>query len=262
MQSILVSRYEFKYLVRPAQLAELRRRVLQYCEPDVYAEGAEWYGIQSLYLDTGNFRFFRESAESALERMKVRVRGYATGDGPVKLEVKRRWNDVVTKRSLLLPRGDWKAMRAAGLQALPRESAAFHSDFAAVVEAYRAAPRLLVTYERQAFFSDVDDYVRVTFDRRIQCQPMREWRLEGNPRAWRLVDDPAPGGADGSPYVMELKFTIAPPAWLHDMVTSFGLVRRGFSKYARGLRRTMMEREPAWDFRAAMPGLQPAWRMT
>ncbi len=253
MDTIVVSRFEYKYLLRPAQVPEIRRFLLRYCTPDINAEGAEWYGIHSLYLDTGDYRFYRQSADKALERMKLRVRAYTTGNGPVKLEVKRRVNELVTKKSLLLPRDQWDKVGLDGLGT--------SSEFASLVERLRAAPKLLVDYERQAFHSGVDDYVRVTFDRRIRCQPMREWNVRGHAKAWRLVDEAASGGESESAYVLELKFKVLPPVWLHDMVTTFGLVRRGFSKYARGVRHTIADRETSWDLRAAMNGAYRAWRV-
>jgi hypothetical protein len=108
-----------------------------------------------------------------------------------------------------------------------------------------------VTYERQAYFSVVDDYVRVTFDRRMRCQPVHKWTLTAPERGWRAVDDPASVGAASSLYVMELKFAIAPPVWLRDLVRRFDLSRRGYSKYGRAVRRCFMEREAAWDLRPA-----------
>jgi hypothetical protein len=109
--------------------------------------------------------------------------------------------------------------------------------------------------------STIDDYVRVTFDRRILCQPMHNWKLSGNLRLWRAVDDPATVREDNSTYVLELKFRIAPPIWLRDLVRTFGLVRRGFSKYARSAQRIRTDRDPAWDLRSH--GFVPAgaWRV-
>ena len=75
------------------QVPELRRFLLQYCSPDLNALGEEWYGIQSLYLDTTDYAFYQASVENAVERLKLRVRGYTTGGGPVKLGIKRRVGD-------------------------------------------------------------------------------------------------------------------------------------------------------------------------
>lgn len=245
MNTVTVSRYEYKYLVAPAALDDIRHYLLRYCDPDKHSNGAAWYTISSLYLDTPDYRFYRLSAGQALERIKLRARAYAMG-GPVKLEIKRRAGDLITKHSLVITPETWQRLARAGARALPHGANGAPVDFARLTEGFRAAPKLLVHYERQAFHSNVDDYVRVTFDRRIRCQPMRAWSFDGGPRAWGPVD----AGVENSPYVLEVKFILRPPAWLHDMVTALRLVRRGFSKYARGVRRTLGEREPAWDLRA------------
>lgn len=258
MDSMIVTRYEFKYLLSPARAPDVRHFLLNYCVPDVHTPGQEWYGIQSLYLDTGDFLFYRQSSENAMERMKLRVRAYASGDGPVKLEVKRRVNDLVTKRSLLFARPSWEQLRCHGLAAVPPEELTSLGDFGLQAERLRAAPKLLVDYERQAFHSDIDDYVRITFDRRIRCQPMNDWSTAGSPRRWRLIDNSAPGGE--SAYVLELKFQRHPPLWLRDLVTRFGLARHGFSKYARGVRSTLAERDPGWDLRQPGHTSPLAWR--
>ncbi len=237
-----ISRYEFKYHVPPDRLAELRRYLLRYCDADVNSRG-DWYPIYSLYLDTDNYRMYRDTEEGAPWRMKLRVRGYANAEAPVKLEVKRRMKDLVRKTSAVLSAANWdRVTRVGDLSALGQKG-----EFMQFTEGLRAAPKMLVSYERLAFSSKVDDYVRVTFDRRMRCQPMQEWSLSGQERLWRSVDDPASLGGGHSVYLMELKFVTAPPAWLRDMVNHFELQRRGYSKYGRAVRRWVFERESAWD---------------
>lgn len=258
MNLIKVSRYEFKYLLTPEEVPPIRRFLLRYCLPDTNAYGTEWYSIRSLYLDTPDYAFYRTSVEKAVERIKLRVRGYTTGTGPLKLEVKRRVGDVVTKTSLNTTPAIWAELTGAG----PRVA---HSGevplFLHRVEQMRASPKLLVTYERHALHSVIDDYVRVTFDRRIQCQQMLQWSMSGDPRGWLAVDQPPSVNEDESTYVLELKFKLAPPAWLHEMVTRFGLVRRGFSKYARATTLLQTLRDPAWDLRSCSEASSRVWRV-
>src|SRR5688500_2143213 len=119
MQIIDVSRYEFKYLLTADEVPEVRRFVLRYCAPDTNANGLEWYGIRSLYLDSPDYAFFRASVENAHERLKLRVRGYASGTEPVKLEIKHRIGDVVLKKSVIASAEIWGGVARAGLSSLP-----------------------------------------------------------------------------------------------------------------------------------------------
>ncbi len=260
MDTIYVSRYEFKYLVTPAQVPEVRRFLLRYCDADTNAGGAEWYEILSLYLDTPDYRLFRASSEKAVERLKLRVRGYANDAGPVKLEVKRRIGDVVCKQSMIVSQDMWQRFAAEGVSSLVGQVNP-SSPFLRLTQQLRAAPRVLVRYQRHALYSDVDDYVRVTFDRNITCQPNRQWTLTGSPRVWYPIDDPASSWEDASAYVLELKFKVAPPSWLRDLVIKFGLVRRGFSKYVRSIRRAQADRDPEWDLRRIDSMPARVWRV-
>lgn len=241
-----IARYEFKYLVRPTQLPDIRRFLSRYCVPDEHSSAGGWYPIRSLYLDNARYQLYRDTEESAPHRFKLRVRGYGDGAGPVKLEVKQRSMDLIVKTSATLSAEVWRGARHGSLGLLDA-----HRRFAQLVESLHAVPRMLVEYERQAYSSLVDDYVRITFDRRMRCQPAGEWNLAASDRAWRGVDDPASVGAESSLYVMELKFALAPPEWLRDLVRRFDLSRRGYSKYGRAVRRWVMEGEAAWDLRPA-----------
>ncbi len=93
-----ISRYEFKYHIPPDRLPELRRYLLRYCDADVNSRG-DWYPIYSLYLDNDRYKMYRDTEDGAPWRMKLRVRGYANAEAPVKLEVKRRMKDQVRKTS-------------------------------------------------------------------------------------------------------------------------------------------------------------------
>ncbi len=245
MQKIELNRYEFKYLLTPGETQDVRQYLSRYCRADCNAAGHEWYGIRSLYLDNDQYALYNISATREQERLKLRVRGYTTGNGPVKLEVKRRIGDVVNKISQPAPGDTWPAHIRTG-------------QFGRLVEELRARPKVLVEYERHALFSTVDDYVRVTFDRHIRVQRVRDWSIVPDPRQWQSIDDPVTQLEEDSLYVMELKFIDRPPAWLRDMVLRFNLTRRGFSKYVRGVKRLERWRSAAWDMRN---GSSRAWRV-
>lgn len=249
MERILVSRREFKYAIADWQLPSIRNYLLRYCVPDANAQSADWYAIRSLYLDTNDFALFRDSKEKAPYRFKLRARAYGDASGSIKLEVKRRVRDLVVKSSATVKAPQWAELAPGGLPALASLGLPSMAEFVQFTETLRATPRLLVYYERQAFSSLVDNYVRVTFDRHIQCQSLNNWDLLGDHRAWRPLDAPRAFGQSDSQYVMEIKFTDYPPDWLRDMVLHFGLERRGYSKYVRGVARLWHEAEPAWDLR-------------
>lgn len=249
MERILVSRREYKYAIADRQLPAIRDYLLRYCVPDANAQTPDWYAIRSLYLDDSDFTLFQDAKIKAPYRLKLRARAYGDASGSIKLEVKRRVRDLVVKTSATVKAPQWAERAPGGLPALAALNLPSMAEFVQFAETFRATPRLLVYYERQAFSSLVDDYVRVTFDRHIQCQSLTRWDLRGDPRAWLPLDAPRAFAQSDSQYVMEVKFTDNPPDWLRDMILHFGLERRGYSKYVRGVARLWHESEPAWDLR-------------
>jgi hypothetical protein len=247
MESIQVARCEYKYHVRACEVPAIRDRLLRYCVPDANSRGGEWYAIRSLYLDTRHYRLYHESKEKLPFRFKLRARAYGDARGSVKFEVKRRVRDLIVKTSATVKAPEWAVAAPAGLPGLFDLGKPAMHEFLQLAETWQASPRMLVYYERQAFSSTVDDYVRVTFDRAMKCQPMRDWCLTGEARSWLSVDAPASYDERDSVYVLEVKFAGKPPGWLRDFSLACGLERRGFSKYCRSVERAVFDREPAFD---------------
>ncbi|HLM74498.1 MAG TPA: VTC domain-containing protein, partial [Polyangiaceae bacterium] len=90
---------------------------------------------------------------------------------------------------------------------------------------------VLVEYEREAYVSVVDNYARLTFDRRIVCQARDTFDLEATPSRWRAVDHPVKTQTPEPVCVLELKFERVTPRWMVDLVKRLELVRLSFSKY-------------------------------
>jgi hypothetical protein len=258
---LCVSRFEYKYQLPPECVPEVCRFLLKYCAPDSHAEHGEWYPVRSLYLDTSQYLFYRQYADKVLRRRKLRVRTYGAAGSPVKLEVKDRHGDAISKESLVLDWRAWAEWLSAGGGEPRLAGQAFDCRFLHLIESLRADPKFLIEYERLAFTSDVDEAVRVTLDRRIRYQPCREWDLTGDACGWRHMDDALHGRAGKSAYVLELKFQSRPPAWLRDFALAFGLGRRGFSKYGRAVKHAAGRYDAPWDLRPldAAPGR--IWRI-
>ena len=104
------------------------------------------------------------------------------------------------------------------------------------MHAYNAEPKILTQYRRKAYFSECEDYARVTFD--IELKYMAETGFLLTPdkhemRACDLVTNFDPGCS----VVLELKcYTTQVPLWMIDLIRKFGLQRRSFSKYVIGIK--------------------------
>ena len=253
-----IARYEFKYAIPHSLLDPIRQFIQGYCALDQHAAPPDgFYSITSLYLDDHRFQSFRDTDEGKPDRFKLRIRTYGTAcDGPVNFEVKHRINGAIVKSTVKFPGPDWtrffQPCAAPDVERLPSPQRTALEKFLLLTRKFRAVPKMLVRYERLAFRSRTDQYVRVTFDRRLVHQTMPDYDLEGDSSRWRPIDDEGYMGKAESSLVLELKFMNRPPRWLEQLTRCFGLVRRGCSKYAGAVRRSVFQRELAWD-RAPVP---------
>jgi hypothetical protein len=245
---ISLERLELKYLIDERTAERIRREIEPYCRPDLYSVAAtsaateRGYGISSLYLDSPGLAFHRAKERGDSDRLKLRVRTYHAG-GPAVLEIKRRSADVIHKQRARVARGDVERT----VQGFPLEgtfgpdSSRSAMQFARLSAVHGAEPSLHVRYRREAWVSDVDDYARVTFDRRIEAKPADDWTLDGGPGGWCAFDHHWLPEQRISNIVLELKCHNAVPIWITDLVRRHGLQRRSFSKYSIGIQVTRRE---------------------
>lgn len=239
-------RYEHKFIVGSDVIDEFRARLAPFCSLDTHSAASpdHRYDITSLYYDTPRLAFFEDSANNVGRRYKLRVRRYGEklGDSPVFFEVKHRIGDVVMKRRAFVPPLRWRQR----LRDDHPDASEAERDFRARLHARGAQPTLLVRYAREAWKGEIDNYVRVTFDTRMSFATVADEILDSD-RIWEPADDPVAFDESGSLTLIEVKFERTVPRWLSAIVRDLGLVRRGFSKYSTGIRRTFGTEEGALD---------------
>lgn len=243
----LIERREYKYLIDEATAERIRHAIAPFCDLDPFAarRPAGRYTIDSLYFDTPSLALYRANEVELRDRFKLRVRTYPQSPhGPVFFEVKSRANDVISKTRGKVPRDLWVELLAAPGARIPPHIRGSHrvavERFMALAKTYHAAPISVVRYEREPYVSTVDTYARVTFDRHIRSQITRRLSLSTDPRGWRANDNEELAQSVGPITVLELKFTSAVPRWMVNIVSSFDLLRRAFSKYGTSLKTWFM----------------------
>jgi SPX domain protein involved in polyphosphate accumulation len=253
-------RYEYKYVIPPDLMGSIRSFLRPYCEMDWYAarEEDKFYTITSLYLDTSGYKTYWDKEHEAPTRFKLRIRTYGRRcEGPVKFEVKRRLNEVSRKSWVVVPSNTWPTLLTAPADGfaltLRKSEKSALDEFVRLTRTLAATPKMLVRYQRQAFTSRIDRYVRISFDRRLCYQPARGYDLMGRASAWRFNDDPASVGESGPRIILELKFMTTAPLWLVDLVRTFNLTRRGFSKYGTAVARTLYADQDGRELLQAIP---------
>jgi hypothetical protein len=239
----MIERREYKYLIDRETAAGVRAAIKPFCQLDAFAAKSpnRTYTVETLYLDTPDLSLFWANDHEQVDRVKMRVRGYAEAPtAPVYLEVKRRINDVIAKSRGKVSRD--LCMRLLGDPASAIPASITGKDrvaverFMALARTIHIQPFTLVRYEREPYFSLIDDYARVTFDTHIRAHKIDSLTFEPDGRCWRALDDVVTQRSSHSMVVLELKFTTHVPLWMVNIARSFGLVRGGYSKYGNSIR--------------------------
>ena len=99
--SLQKQRFELKYIMDEAQALAIRDFVRCYLDLDPHGEGQPdlSYPVHSLYLDSPSMQLYHSTINGNKNRFKLRVRFYDENqDSPVFLEIKRRMNNIISKK--------------------------------------------------------------------------------------------------------------------------------------------------------------------
>ncbi len=214
-------RYEIKFMLTDLQKNILLDAMEPYMRLDKYGRTT----IRNIYFDTDNFRLIRRSAEKPVYKEKLRVRSYslAEPDSQVFVELKKKYKSVVYKRRLVLAERDVTDAFAAGMP-LPVKS-----QIGDEIEYFREyygslAPRVFLSYDREAYYSlDCSDF-RVTFDNNIMYRT-DDLSLCLPPEGKSIVDKRL--------VLMEIKTAGAIPLWMTRTLAENRIFKTSFSKYGK-----------------------------
>lgn len=227
---MVFKRYEIKYLLNRKQ----KEKVLQAMEPYMELDGYGRSTIRNIYYDTDNYRLVRTSLEKPVYKEKLRVRSYQTaspGD-KVFVELKKKFDSVVYKRRINIAEGQAMEYLAGAAPAPIHTHITEEIDY--FLQFYQTlAPRVFLSYEREAFYTREPGEFRVTFDENILfreedlslgCGIYGEALLEPG---YTLMEIKTPGGI---------------PLWMVKALTEEKLHKTSFSKYGSAYQ-TMFLRE-------------------
>lgn len=224
----IFKRYEIKYLLTLEQQERICKAMEPYMEMDKYGHTT----IRNLYFDTDSYRLIRRSIEKPVYKEKLRIRSYRLADEttPVFVELKKKYRSTVYKRRLQLPYRqamDWLAGCGCPVQnQISREIDYFLHFYGDL------APRVFLSYDRQAFYSRDGSNFRVTFDDNVLCR-QEDISLHAPPGGKPLLP---PGKV-----LMELKTPGAIPLWMTRLLTEEKLYKASFSKYGTAYQTTIFQ---------------------
>jgi hypothetical protein len=186
----------------------------------------------SLYFDTPDFLLIRRSLDKPLYKEKLRIRSYglAESDTTVFIELKKKFKGVVYKRRISMTEED-------AMNYLLFDDKVLHNQIEAEIDYTKdryqnLVPRVLLSYDREAYYAIDDHEFRVTFDQNI---------------LWRDQDVNLTSYIGGEPLLkpgqvlMEVKAGGAIPLWFVKILTEEKLYKTSFSKYGMAYRTILVK---------------------
>lgn len=215
---MIFQRHELKYMITVQQ----REEILKTMEPYMTADRFGHSSIRNLYYDTPDFRLIRQSLDRPVYKEKLRMRSYgvAAQTQPVFVELKKKYASVVYKRRIEMPQAD--ALESLAFTA-PMPDSQIGREIAAFLDFYgQLAPKVFLSYERDAFYAHDNTDFRLTFDENIRYRT-QELTLSSDAWGAALLE---PGMV-----LMELKAQNSIPLWMAHTLSRLGIGKTSFSKY-------------------------------
>lgn len=222
-EQMIFKRYEIKYLLTKQQQAMIKEAMQPHMIPDVHGRNTTC----SLYFDTPDYRLIRRSIEHPIYKEKLRLRSYgvASPDTIVYVELKKKYQSVVYKRRI----GMTEAQAQQYLLAhQPVQNTQITREIDYCMNIYpQLAPSVMLSYQREAFYSRDDHDFRITFDDTI---------------LWRKDHLSLQEGIFGSPLLgedqvlMEIKTATSIPLWMVKVLSENHIYKTSFSKYGSAYR--------------------------
>jgi hypothetical protein len=215
---MIFKRYELKYLISNEQRNQIVAAMADHMTADVHGRST----IFSLYFDTPDYLLIRRSIEKPIYKEKLRLRSYgvADADTTVFVELKKKYESVVYKRRIGMTEREAEDYLLAH-KPIADSQIAREIDYC-LHHYEHLSPKVLLSYEREAFYADGDPNFRVTFDENI---------------LWRDYDVDLTSGVYGTPILdegrslMEIKTAGAIPLWMVQILSEKRIRQTSFSKY-------------------------------
>ena len=214
-------RYELKYMLTLRQKERILKAMAPYMALDSYGRTL----IRNLYFDTDTYRLIRRSIEKPAYKEKLRIRSYAKADPDSKVfvELKKKYESLVSKRRLSMPESQamdwlWGGGGCGRTSQIAREIDYFRTYYRCL------RPVVFLSYEREAYYTYRGDDFRVTFDDQMLC---RQEDLSLCADVWGT---PLLGEEQ---VLMEIKCSGAIPLWMVHTLSEERIYKTFFSKYGK-----------------------------
>ena len=215
--SEIFRRVEKKYIITKEQYAMVKENIKGKMIEDEHGKST----ICNLYLDTEQFELIRHSITKPIYKDKVRLRSYnvPTNNSNVYLEIKRKYDSVVSKRRIEMHLNEFYEYLNNKNKI---EEGQIKKELDYYFNHYNLKPSMFLSYYRRAYYDKEDSNFRLTFDNNILARNY-DLELEKGVYGTHILEK--------NKYIMEVKALGAIPLWFVKILDEFKIRPCGFSKY-------------------------------
>jgi SPX domain protein involved in polyphosphate accumulation len=227
MAKEIFNRYENKYLVGEPVYRALQQDLREKMILDKHNKNGEKYTIYNLYYDSDDSHLIRRSLEKPTYKEKVRIRAYdaARDDDTVYVEIKKKYDGLVNKRRTAMKLAEaQRFLDGEKVDVKAYMNAQVVSELTELIGRQKLSEKVLISYDRVAFFDRSDPDLRVSFDHNIQTYRNGDG-FERDVGGEKLLSS--------DQYIMEVKVRWAMPLWLVDILKKYQILPVSFSKYGK-----------------------------
>lgn len=231
-------RRELKFLVDLPVLNAFHDRIRAILVPDRHGAAGEGYFNYSIYFDSPEYLFYQQKVEGLSLRTKPRLRLYKDSiDGPPTarfFEFKNRDAAFVSKDRVAISEGlSEKLLLPGTLLDDPEVQASEHLlRFGYLRHRLALRPTMVTLYHRFPYHCALQNDLRITYDKRIQCSQVIG--LDLAPEQFHYVE-PA------NRALIEIKYNTGFPDWLLRITKSLRFEQLSFSKYVESMERSQFQ---------------------
>ena len=222
-------RHELKFLLSPLQVDVVRRHLLPVLALDPHAaRNGGQYAIRSLYFDTAFDDDLYDKMSGIYYRQKYRIRIYNYSDRSIFLECKSKYGDLISKRSLKIPRDLADQLIAGDPDGLENTNYGLLSDVYREMRTRLLHPVVIVDYDREAYLHPAET-VRITLDKNLHTGLSRTDMFNPYVPTVSPFDEPWT--------ILEVKYDEFLPGFIAQLLETGNMIQYAYSKYRLGRER-------------------------
>lgn len=188
--------------------------------------------ILNIYLDNSNYDLAIKSIQKPVFKEKVRLRSYnvPNKDSTLYLEVKRKYKGVIGKRRIGITQSQYEEyLKTGNIKDVDNRQIFDEIDY--TIKRYNIYPKMLVAYDRVAFYLRENHNIRLTIDFNLRS---RTEDLD------LYLGDAGKRFFENNMCILEIKSCEAIPIWFANILNSLKIYPTSFSKYGEIYKKTIL----------------------